>query len=321
MNKNKLFVLFFAVFSFLFLHSGCSDSVSPDNYEVHSVNFPANTVLEDSSSIEMKYGSIKSVVKVDILINGEKVSTIDKPELFSRLPVYLNGYAPGSELSVQFSATNKSNRVIVSDPVKCYYLWRPLASDADEGFPKNIKSVFVRSTASRLEFRVESYSSWGNPHSVTEGFSTGIFIDTDNNKNTGMMYNPLIPGTEMNDIGPELCAVTGFEGNAVYRWSDSLQYWYSVAEYKTYSLLPATKVVEVSIDRNTLPNTASVSLVVKQLTELNGVQMIDKVPDTGHISYTIDGLSRVQMNGPSVNKRLNPGREFYLFPRKSNQIQ
>ncbi|HNC43449.1 MAG TPA: hypothetical protein PLU80_04750, partial [Acidobacteriota bacterium] len=134
-----------------------------------------------------------------------------------------------------------------------------LATDADEGTPKNIKSVFVRSTSSRLEFRVESYSAWGNPNSVTEGFSTGIFIDTDNNKNTGMIYNPLIPGTEMNDIGPEYCAATGFEGNALYKWNDSLKYWSYSAAFKYVNLLPGVKITEFSIDRSTLPNSSMMS--------------------------------------------------------------
>jgi len=97
--------------------------------------------------------------------------------------------------------------------------WVLLATDPDEGAGTSLREIYGQVDSGILYFKVVHYRPWTEISEI----DTGILLDTDQDLTTGLPEGSY-PDQNMG-IGADYLIVVGDEGNALWNWDESLEWW------------------------------------------------------------------------------------------------
>ncbi|MEW5797295.1 MAG: Ig-like domain-containing protein, partial [Candidatus Zixiibacteriota bacterium] len=199
-----------------------------------------------------------------------------------------SGLIMGSQHDLYAVAYDLAGNAAHSDTVVVHYLWRLLAEDNNEAIPRNLARIYARSTRTQLQFRVETWTGWGDYKSPTEGIDVAIFLDTDQNPATGQTRAD--NGTKpIGDIGAEYRIVIGNHGDVVDQWTGSG--WVDNGNVENLVISNNSDFFEVSVSLGGINAPSGVDLIVANVI-LNTAQWdwapnVDNVPPD-HVTLLID---------------------------------
>lgn len=188
-----------------------------------------------------------------------------------------------------------------TDTLTLHYLWQEILYDVDEAeVSRDISRVYVRSSDSLLEFRVETNGGWSNYTAAdTSGIDCGFFLDIDQNSSTGR--DSLSNGIELNGMGADRLIVVGYHGDSLSSWSGSQ--WTATPDDGLVDYLSVpdnSNAFQVSVRLDRLNNPTAVNLLMSNFTLYKdpsmpgdpGVFKYDWGPDldAGVIEVLIDHL-------------------------------
>ncbi len=207
-------------------------------------------------------------------------------------------------------AYDNAGNSTISDTIKFYYKWVLLLQDENEPFPRDLDKVYIRSTSTTLEFRLETNGNWSDPHEDEdgEGIDCAIFLDTDRDPNTGLTPQDSLWYT-VGDIGPDFVAVVGNEGDSLWTWGwvtvgdTTINSWEKFTDFDYLNLQNNTNQFEVGINLEDIGNPQIVDIVTANLTMEPDTTYWDWAPNDGHITYEIDGLYIGKLNKPVISKK------------------
>lgn len=273
----------------LALIAGCTSTSGPDDplpdTTAPSVQLrypPNNAVIGDEVTIAADASDSRSVVAVEFHIDGE-VAHVD-----SAFPYEFVWDASteqtASTHSICVKARDEANNEGESPVRVVHCRWRHLIQDDDEYGDTDIDWVYVRSTATMIEFRVATYGTWEDPHDPVTGLDVGIMLDVDQNQSTGL--NESVPGwCPPNDIGADFAASVGYEGDHLWVWDAVDTLWQPLADYVYASIPDSGRIFDVGILLSDIGDPSAIDIVV-----VNSLEFWDWAPDSGHATYTVDGL-------------------------------
>ena len=169
--------------------------------------------------------------------------------------------------------------------------WILLHQDENEVFSRDIDRLLVRSSTTQVEFRVEMNDTWDDPHSNAGGIDCGIFLDTDQNPNTGLKPDSSYWFYQINDIGPDFVAVIGWEGDSLWNWNSVDTTWEAFEDFAYLNLSNNSDFFEVGINLADLGNPSKIDIVCANITIEGDTTNWDWVPNENHLTYEIGGLN------------------------------
>lgn len=292
--KNLLTILMsvFVVVTLLFV--GCDkNSTEPETDKQPpdiSVTYPTtNSVIGDTITFKINAIDNNSVAKVAFFIdNTLKVEDNAKPYEYFFEPSNMD---IGSIHTFFAKAYDDAGNSTISDTVNFYYQWILLLQDENEPFPRDLDKVYIRSTSNTLEFRVETNGNWVDPHADEdgEGIDCGIFLDTDQDPNTGLTPQDSLWYT-VGDIGPDFVGVVGNEGDSLWVWNSADSKWDKFEDFDYLNLQNNVNYFEVGINLVEIGNPEIVDIVTANITMEPDTTYWDWAPNEDHITYEIDGL-------------------------------
>ncbi len=253
---------------------------------------PDNAVIGDTVTIRVTSADTVEIAKVEFYIDGSHAITADDSippfEYIWDVSALEIGSAHTLHAMVYDTAGNSGS----SDTVTVHYLWRLLVADGDEGQARDIRNVFVRSTDTTLEFRVQTNGDWGDYRSTSEGIDVAFFLDTDRDASTGKdsVANETIP---INDIGAEYRAIIGYHGDSLARYDDYLSAWQPVhgaAGFAYRNIVNDTNTFEIGVSLSQIGSPDTIDIVVANVLLTTNPYTWDWAPDAGHVTYNVDGL-------------------------------
>lgn len=118
-----------------------------------------------------------------------------------------------------------------------------LWTDKDEGYKTDLKSFYIKYDENTISFKVTSYKNWGNPET---DFSIGLYLDVDNNPNTGM-------GKEDKGNGEDYLLWLGTYNGKFYhdinRWDKESRVWKHVEDVESYKIERNSNMATFTISR------------------------------------------------------------------------
>ena len=281
---------------------GCTSTSGPDDPPpdtkpptVQITYPPNNAVIGDEVTITAEASDTRSVVAVEFHIGGV-VAHVDTA--FPYEFVWdASGERTASVHSIYAKARDEANNEGQSLAKAVHCRWRHLIEDDNDHGDKDIDWVYVRSTATMIEFRVGTYGTWEDPHDPVTGIDVGILLDVDQNQSTGL--NEFIPGwCPPNDIGADFGAGVGYEGDQMWVWDAGDTLWQQLADYVYASVPESGRIFEVGILLSDIGDPPVIDIVV-----VSSLEFWDWAPDSGHATYTVDGL---YVGGSSLAERNEP---------------
>jgi hypothetical protein len=177
-----------------------------------------NAVVGDSVTLEIATTG-GGVAYVEFFTDmSQPASAVDSSAPF-RYEFDATSWEVGSEHHVGAKAYDSLGALLLRDSVTVHYLWRLLLEDDQfEGssiiVARDIWKVFVRSSDSLLEFRMETSAPWTHYKDTLAGINIALFLDTDQNAATGKRK---VAGNtiNINDIGAEVRLIVGASGDSL----------------------------------------------------------------------------------------------------------
>jgi len=327
--KQLLVVVLSVIVVDILLIVGCDkNSTKPETDKQPpeiSVVYPmTNSVIGDTITFKVNAIDNNSIEKVAFFLdNTLKSEVTEKPyEYFfnsSNMDI-------GSIHTFFAKAYDNAGNSTISDTIKFYYKWILLLQDDNEPFPRDLDKVYIRSTSTTLEFRVETNGNWSDPHEV-EGIDCGIFLDTDRDPNTGLTSQDSLWYT-VGDIGPDFVAIVGYEGDSLWTWGvvtvgdTIINGWEKFTDFDYLNLQNNTNQFEVGINLEDIGNPQIVDIVTANITMETDTIYWDWVPNEGHVTYEIDGLylgkstKSFNISKNTINRQINNPRKSLLRRRK-----
>jgi len=318
--KTKMKEICFILLAFVSLvfFSTCSKEEDPvtsgsdKNTWVAFLNLTSNDVIEDTVILQVSFQNYTAVTEVEYYIDGILVNTANSSNSFQYRWILQNPVV-GQKYKLLAKAKDKENNLVSTDTVAVHYKWIELVTDTDAGWVPNIKRVLYKKVEQQLHFKLESYGQWADPFSITEGVSFGVFLDTDKNPNTGLTPN-MNYAYNINDIGADFLLITGFEANAIYKWSSTDSTWKMHGDLSGYSALNNSGTLEFAIDLNSLEGTWDFDLVTLLISanQVSGARW-DWAPNSHHCSILLAELIPVELQTkPGQNSNVSEKRLFIL---------
>jgi hypothetical protein len=241
-------------------------------------------VVGDSVLIEVDATDNARINGVFFYIDGALVPDATDEEAPYQYTWDASGENVGSTHTIFAQAFDESGNFAYSDTITVHYLWKEVITDGDEGIPRNLSNIFVRSTATQVQFRVMTHNGWGEYNDSLLGIDVVIWIDADQSALTGDTDTD--NGTKpINDIGADYQMVIGFHGLYFQYWDGSV--WQPPTGQGVEDLVMAndTNVFEVSITRGRIGGTGDIDLVVANVHVTTN--QWDFAPDSGHARVSI----------------------------------
>ena len=268
------------------LFSTASDNiVSPTN----------EAVVDDQVTIEVATSDTGSVDRVELTIDGTPFAGGPDDSYPYAFSWDAGSEALGSAHQLAVMSYDTSGALDWTDTITVHYLWRLLiADDSLESdiigiIPRDLQNIYIRSTATQLQFRVETTRGWNVYWSPSEGIDVAVFIDTDQNPATGRTTSG---SYNINDIGAEFRCIVGLHGDSVRYWFDPN--WVPVGSGRFDDLIidDSTNFFEFGVNLNRLGLPSAIDVVVANVTnqEQEPPGRWDWAPNQGegHASYIID---------------------------------
>ena len=179
--------------------------------------------------------------------------------------------------------------------------WSLLIQDTDETWERDIDKLYVTSNSTSVVFQLITNGEWIDPHSEESGIDVGIFIDVDQNTNTGLNegsdyhYQP-------NDIGADYVAVVGVEGDSLWNWQDTS--WNKLTDFQFLNLDNNSNTFEVGVRLSDIGNPSAIDIVIANITFGADTTYWDWAPNAGHVTYNISsGTISLAKSGFSIKNR------------------
>ncbi len=324
MKKTITRIEIIFILTVLFLVSCGDNSVEPDTQLPEVVfTYPLNnSVVGDTITFRISTTDNESVTKVEFYVDDSHIAESDDEIEPYEYTMDVSNFEIGSLHTVYSKAYDDAGNFSPSDTIIFYYKWILLLEDDDEPFERDLDRVYIRSTSSTLDFRVETNGNWIDPHDWEgESIDCALFLDTDQNTNTGLNPQDSI-WYSVGDIGPDYVAVIGLEGDSLWAWEeiyyaeeDTTYFsWNKLFDFEYLDLQENTNHFEVSLRLSDIGNPDIIDIVTANLTFDADSTYWDWAPNEGHATYQIDGLyigeTNQGMNRQIVNKipsKLNSG--------------
>lgn len=200
----------------------------------------------------------------------------------------------GSAHSVAATMYDSAGGTIWTDTITVHHHWRLLIADdslESDGIgiiPRDLKNIYVRSTATQLQFRVETTRGWELYEDSATGIDVAIFIDADRNASTGRQS--VAGGTiPINDIGAEYRTIVGVHGDSIHHWSTSGTTLDS-SSVDELSIADSARVFEVGFNLSRITGVNVIDIVVANAVGTGDILRWDWAPNPGggHATYVID---------------------------------
>ena len=294
---------------------GCSSTSNPsgaqnDGPDVAITYPPDNSVIGSTVDVVADATDSRSVAVVEFYVDGAlALSDSTSPYAYAWDAVCT---LLGSAHQIHATAYDDVGNSTTSDTITVHSRWRTIIEDGDEARDCNVKSIAVRSTETLLEFRVEMYGGWVDPHAYP--LDCGLFLDTDCDTLTGMSEASGF-GYAPNDIGADYLALVGLEGDVIAAWNDSTA-WGVVADYEYVNITGNSDYFEAGVALEDLSWPSAIDIVVANISDF-----WDWAPDTGHVRYEVTGdyiegaTSRIGTSAPAPTP--NDGRPTPLMSGKT----
>ena len=166
--------------------------------------------------------------------------------------------------------------------------WVRVIEDADDPWIGDITAVYMRTTSSALEFRIEVDSlcdiCWSN-------VCLCVLLDTDQNRETGWNSSSS-SDVAPNDIGADFLVLTACEYGSFHRWlAPQCQFSPPSGAEITHVVLVNPHVIEVGVILGAIGDPAAVDVVLTCDPDYLP-HVCDYVPDQdqGHITYNLRHL-------------------------------
>ncbi len=286
----------------LALIAGCTSTSGPDDpppdTEPPTVRItypPNNAVIGDEVTITAEASDSRSVAAVEFHIDGA-VAHVDTTFPYE-FAWDASAEQTASVHSIRAKARDEANNEGGSPVRAVHCRWRYLIQDGNEYGDRDIDCVYVRSTATMIEFRVATHGTWEDPHDPVAGINVGILLDVDQDQSTGL--NEFIPGwCPPIDIGADFGAGVGYEGDHLWVWDAVDTLWLPCGDYAYASVPHSSRRFDVGILLSGIGDPWVIDIVV-----VNSLEFWDWAPDSGHATYTVDGL---YVGGDSLPERSSP---------------
>ncbi len=228
----------------------------------------------------------------------------------------------GSEHQIVASAYDSTGATVLSDTVGVHYLWQLLiADDAFESdvigiIPRDLKNIFVRSSDSLLEFRVETNASWpGNYRDSAAGINVALYMDTDQNPSTGRTSAG--GGTfPLNGIGADYRIVIGNFGDVLDWWKlpatpgDTAK-WINTGVVEYLNISDGSNFFETGVRLSRMGTPQITDVVVANIANIYSVQQWDWAPNQGignFATYEIDNSYQAAPAQPAAKSTSRSSR-------------
>ena len=289
-----------------------------------SILSPVNgAVVEDQVTIEVAAADTGSVDRIELTIDGSPFAGGPDDTYPYAFTWDASAETLGSAHQLAVMTYDTSGALDWTDTITVHYLWRlliaddSLETDAIGIIPRDLRNVYVRSTADQLQIRVETTRGWNVYWSPSEGIDVAVFIDSDQNPTTG---RTTAGAFSINDIGAENSCIVGLHGDSVRSWNGSS--WIAVGSGLLDDLVIAdsTNFFEAAIDLNRLGSPDAIDVVVANVTnqEQEPPGRWDWAPNQvdGHATYTIDHSYSGTLTSSNKRRHQNVGRrsETWLTP-------
>lgn len=316
---NSMFLIIFVV-----LFSCSENTTEPDkDTQIPDVSIfspVTNSVLTDTVTIQVNATDNSNISKVEFYIDNVKQTGAD--DLTEPFEYFwdLSGSTIGDIHTLFVKAYDEVGNIGISDTIKIYYKWILLLQDDNETFPRDIDKLFVRSSTTNLEFRVEMNDNWDNPHNIEGGIDCALFLDTDQNPNTGLKPDTTYWHYQVNDIGADFVGIIGFEGDSLWNWNSADTTWDKFEDFNYLNISNNSNFFEVGINLIDLGNPTNINIVSANLTVETDSTYWDWAPNENHLTYEIDGLyfgkSNIQLNKSQFIQPIYEKKNQYYFRSK-----
>jgi len=240
-------------------------------------------------------GNGNAIAYVEFLLDGAVISgSRDSLSPFTHLwDASMSDTASVHQLSAR--AVDVSSNSARGDDLPIHYLWRQLLLDTDESWDRDISTLSVRSTATKIHFRITTNGNWTDYRSETNGLACAIFLDTDQNVSTGATGFKSAPFT-INDIGADYRLDVGFFGDSIWIYKvfnvDSSA-WVTTQPLTGVNVFIGTNSnqFELRVDLASIGNPTVVDIVSANIALKPAPLQWDFAPNqgSGHVTYVIDG--------------------------------
>ena len=191
--------------------------------------------------------------------------------------------------------------------------WRLVGTGAQSPHPINVRNIFMRSTSTALEFRVEFDNSWVRPDSLG-GIDCVLYFDTDRNHFSGDTITRDGNGVNwpINDIGAEFKIIVGGHGD--FLWTFDGVNWPDSIPLQSVSLSRNSNFFECSILSSDIGLVPVFDLVVSNVHfEDASTWTYDWVPISGHFTVSVDG-KYVAPSGSAAPVQIKSDRLPHVSP-------
>ncbi len=160
--------------------------------------------------------------------------------------------------------------------------WTPLViGDPNDSWNGDIKEVYARYSDGIVEFMIVTYEHWNTKEDV----EFGIFLDTDQNSNTGLTSSQPNWNYTVNDIGADYVISVGFESasDSLLQWSDDK--WNNSMPLYSISMPEPGDTMICGINVEDIGDPPIIDLIV---IEASKEGEFDYCPNSGHVTFTLE---------------------------------
>ena len=227
-------------------------------------------------------------VTLEAEINSTSIMTINLPD---------NEALTGKYLKIYVKAFDARENEAISNFLYINHVYELGHLDSYEEEQVDITQVLIRSTENRVDLRISAFEAW-DIYDDSTGLHTGIFLDVDQNNETGFQQVSLrdsarifLPGLayELDSLGADFLVTLGFEGNALYSWDTPDSSWKHVAEIEC-SCLDDTNSVDLSINLDQIGSPSVLRFRVANIIHYSTGPIFDWAPNEGNINYIVNGM-------------------------------
>jgi hypothetical protein len=273
---------------FLFVVMGCGERTCFEPCtplaEVTLTWPPDHSVIEDTVSVCAAVPDSGMVSRIQFFADGLLLHE-------DRTPPYAfewaaDSYPLGSTHRLWARAFDAGCHYVSSETLTVHCQWLAILEDDDDPWIGDLKRVYVRSSATLIEFRIEL--DCPSEDCIRE-YDHWVLLDTDQNEATGCSTTGNLFDLAPNDIGVDFAAFCG----ALWAWGHS-----GCDGVDGFPMiLPSfafvdPNIIKLGINLADIGNPAAIDIVVTAYATCRSCTQYanDSAPDSGHATYVIDGL-------------------------------
>ncbi len=263
------------------------DTVSPTATLLSPID---GGLIGDASTIAVSASDNDQVSHVEFYIDNSLVpNSADSTDPYEFI-WDASGLEIASEHTVSAVAYDATGNSLSTDTATVYYLWKSLVqNDPNEPFmPRNLRNIWCRTTSQQIQFRVETYSGWGEYDDDTLGINVVFYLDTDQNEATGDTETDSASPKPIGDIGADYQMIVGFYGLYMQPWTGTG--WGAFEGVEDLIMASDTNMFEVALSLGRLNDPEAIDIVMANvhIDVVSEILRWDWAPNSGHVTAVTD---------------------------------